>query len=37
LIVENDDSNSQTFNINSNGKRVTVTLEGGSVGTFVWQ
>lgn len=37
LVVENDDSNSQTFNINSNGKRVTVTLEGGAVGTFVWQ
>jgi glucosylceramidase len=37
LIVENDDSNSQSFNIGFNGKRVTVSLEGGAVGTFVWQ
>lgn len=37
LIVENDDGNSQTFNINFNGKRVTVILEGGAVGTFVWE
>jgi glucosylceramidase len=36
LIVENDDSNTQSFNISYNGKRVTVSLEGGAVGTFVW-
>jgi glucosylceramidase len=36
LIVENDGSSSQTFNISFNGKRVTPTLEAGAVGTFVW-
>ena len=36
LIVENDDGNTQSFNISYNGKRVTVSLEGGAVGTFVW-
>ena len=36
LIVENDDSGLQTFNISYNGKRVTVSLEGGAVATFVW-
>lgn len=36
LIVENDGSTSQTFNISFNGKRVTPTLEAGAVGTFVW-
>lgn len=36
LIVENDASSAQTFNIAYNGKRVTVTLNGGDVGTFVW-
>jgi glucosylceramidase len=36
IIVENEDSNSQTFNIKYNAKWITVTLEGGSVGTFVW-
>lgn len=36
LIVENDDANTQNFNINYNGKRVTVSLEGGAVGTFIW-
>ena len=36
LIVENDGSSSQTFNINFNGRRVTVSLDGGAVGTFVW-
>lgn len=36
LIVENDDSNSQSFNIAYDGKRVTVSLEAGAVGTFIW-
>lgn len=36
LIVENDGSSSESFNISFNGKRVTVSLEGGAVGTFVW-
>jgi len=36
LIVENDGNTSQTFNINFHGKRVTASLEGGAVGTFVW-
>lgn len=36
LIVENDGSASQTFNIFFNGRRVTVSLEAGAVGTFVW-
>lgn len=36
LIAENDSNISQTFNINFNNKKVTVTLEAGAVGTFVW-
>lgn len=36
LIVENDGSNSQSFNIVFNGKHVTASLDGGAVGTFVW-
>ena len=36
LIVENDGNMSQTFNINFGGKRVTTSLEGGAVGTFLW-
>lgn len=36
LIVLNDNTASQTFNILSNGKMVTTTLAGGSVGTYVW-
>jgi len=36
LIVENDDTNFQLFNIRYNGKWVTISLEAGSVGTFVW-
>ncbi len=35
LIVENDGT-TQTFNINFHGRRVTVSLEGGAVGTFIW-
>jgi glucosylceramidase len=36
LIVLNDSNASQTFNIQSNGKMVTTTLDGGAVGTYVW-
>jgi len=36
LIVLNDNTAAQTFNILSNGKMVTTTLAGGSVGTYVW-
>lgn len=36
LIVLNDGSSAQSFNINFNGRRVTPSLEGGAVGTFVW-
>jgi glucosylceramidase len=36
LIVENDGSSLQTFNIKYNGKHVTASLDGGSVGTFIW-
>lgn len=36
LIVENDGSTAQTFNIKFNGQWVSPTLPGSSVGTFVW-
>jgi glucosylceramidase len=36
LIVENDGSSSQSFNISFNGKHVTTSLDGGAVGTFIW-
>jgi glucosylceramidase len=36
LIVENDGSTSQYFNISFNGKHVTPSLDAGAVGTFVW-
>lgn len=36
LIVLNDSNSSQTFNIQFNGKIVTSTLLGGSVGTYIW-
>jgi glucosylceramidase len=36
LIVENDDTNPASFNIQFNGKWVTTSLNGGSVGTYVW-
>jgi glucosylceramidase len=36
LIVENDGSGAQTFNIRFKEKQVTATLEGGAVATFVW-
>jgi len=36
LVVLNNTSSAQTFNIQSNGKTVSPVLEAGSVGTFVW-
>lgn len=36
LIVENDGSSSEIFNIKYNGKWVTTNLDGGSVATFVF-
>lgn len=36
LIVENDGNTAETFNIKYNNKWVTVSLDGGAVGTFVW-
>ncbi len=36
LVVENDGTGSEIFNIKYNGKWVVVSLEGGSVGTFIW-
>lgn len=36
LIAVNENPSPQVFNIKYNGKWVAVSLEGGSVGTFVW-
>ena len=36
LVVLNNTSSTQTFNIQFNGKNVSPVLEAGSVGTFVW-
>lgn len=36
LIVENDGTAPELFNIKYNGKRVVVSLETGCVGTFIW-
>ena len=36
LIVENDGSTAEIFNIKYNGNWVTTSLESGSVGTFIW-
>ncbi len=36
LIVENDGTSSESFNIKYNGKWTTATLNGGAVGTFIW-
>jgi glucosylceramidase len=36
LIVENDGSTTQIFNIKYNGRWVVAYLDGGSVGTFIW-
>jgi glucosylceramidase len=36
LIVENDGSTAEIFNVKFNGNWVTTSLESGSVGTFIW-
>jgi glucosylceramidase len=36
LIVENDGVSSEYFNIKSNGKWVTTSLDAGSVATYIW-
>lgn len=36
LIVENDGNSFEIFNIKHNGKWVTTSLDGGSVGTYIW-
>jgi len=36
LIVENDGSTAESFNIKYNGKWVVATLEAGSVATYIW-
>jgi len=37
LIVENDGSSTQTFNIKYDGKWATTSLQAGSVGTYTWK
>jgi glucosylceramidase len=37
LIVENDGDTTEIFNIKFNGKWVTTSLDGGSVGTYTWK
>jgi glucosylceramidase len=36
LIVENDGTTSQSFNIQFNGRWVATSLNGGAVGTYIW-
>lgn len=36
LIVENDGSSAELFNVKYNGKWIVVSLEAGAVGTFIW-
>lgn len=36
LIVENDGTTSSSFNISFNNRWVTVTLDAGAVGTYIW-
>jgi glucosylceramidase len=36
LLVENDGDVNESFNIKFNGKWVTTSLDGGSVGTYTW-
>jgi glucosylceramidase len=36
LIVENDGSSSEIFNIKYNGRWVTTSLEAGSAATYIW-
>ena len=36
LIVENDGTTNEIFNIKNNGKWVTTSLDAGAVATFIW-
>jgi glucosylceramidase len=36
LLVVNDGSNAEAFNIKHNGKWATTSLDAGAVGTFIW-
>ena len=36
LIVENDGVTNEIFNIEYKDKWITISLNGGSVGTFIW-
>jgi glucosylceramidase len=36
LIVENDGTSNELFNIKYNGRWITTSLESGSVGTYIW-
>ncbi|WP_348825414.1 glycoside hydrolase family 30 protein [Flavobacterium aestuarii] len=36
LLVVNDGSTTELFNIKYNGKWITTSLEGGAVGTYIW-
>ena len=36
LIIENDGSTNELFNIKSNGKWVTTAIDAGAVATFIW-
>ena len=36
LVVLNDNTGPQTFNIRQNGQQVAATLQAGAVGTYVW-
>lgn len=37
LIVENDGTNFEMFNIKYNGKWITTSLSAGAVGTYIWE
>jgi glucosylceramidase len=36
LIVENDSNATETFNIKYNGEWITISLDAGAVGTYIW-
>jgi glucosylceramidase len=36
LIVLNDEAGTQTFSVQFNNQRFSVSLEGYAVGTFIW-
>jgi O-glycosyl hydrolase len=37
LLVVNDGNTAELFNVKYNGKWITTSLEGGAVGTYIWQ